>query len=119
MATEASLDYILARQKHPANDVARFVENRVILAEHGDVVYSGRLDSIVDSEEAKRQDLIRWACHQLHYRGWVPSRGDSLTHSSAELWEQAGQEKEQLFQIIEQVRAKLAKNAPSQQDRFI
>ncbi|KAI1130702.1 hypothetical protein F5Y10DRAFT_262851 [Nemania abortiva] len=75
--------FLISRPRVPTNEAARFVETRVVVSGQSDAVYSERRDSFVTLQQGKREEQI-----------------------SAEMWKQADKEKEELFDLIEQVQKK-------------
>ncbi|KAH7144592.1 hypothetical protein B0J13DRAFT_47620 [Dactylonectria estremocensis] len=82
--------FIHQRARHPANEAAVFLENRVSMPGQQKPVFVDRLGQIETLEEAIRQETI-----------------------SDELWTQASDEKDRLFALMEQVRAQLDKKHSS------
>ncbi|KAI1328143.1 hypothetical protein F5Y16DRAFT_166596 [Xylariaceae sp. FL0255] len=83
MAEPERAQFLMARPRVPTDEAARFVENRVIVASQPDAIYSERSGRFITLEEGKDEERI-----------------------SAEMWQQADEEKEELFKLMEQVRAK-------------
>ncbi|KAI0874100.1 hypothetical protein GGS24DRAFT_460595 [Hypoxylon argillaceum] len=75
--------FLISRPRVPTDEAARFVETRVIMPGQNDAVYSERRGNFVTLQEGKREEQI-----------------------STEMWRQADQEKEELFDLIEQVQKK-------------
>ncbi|KAH7000123.1 hypothetical protein EDB80DRAFT_723213 [Ilyonectria destructans] len=83
-------DFLVNRARLPSSDVAVFLENRVSISGQRAPVFVDRLDRVETLEEALNQETI-----------------------SNELWKQANDEKDRLFALMEQVRARLDKKHTS------
>lgn len=83
-------DFLINRARLPSSDVAVFLENRVSIPGQPAPVFVDRLDRVETLEEALNQETI-----------------------SKELWKQANDEKDRLFALMEQVRARLDKKHTS------
>ncbi|KAH8669871.1 hypothetical protein BGZ61DRAFT_399325 [Ilyonectria robusta] len=83
-------DFLINRARLPSSDVAVFLENRVSIPGQPGPVFVDRLDRVETLEEALNQETI-----------------------SKELWKQANDEKDRLFALMEQVRARLDKKLTS------
>ncbi|CAM1506332.1 Fc.00g059730.m01.CDS01 [Cosmosporella sp. VM-42] len=81
-------DFLMNRPRHPTDEAAVFVENRVGIPGEQAPVFVDRLNQVEYLEEAIKQKNI-----------------------SNELWKQANDEKDKLFTLMEQVRAQLDKKA--------
>ncbi|KAJ8124068.1 hypothetical protein ONZ43_g127 [Nemania bipapillata] len=75
--------FLVERPRVPTDEAALFVETRVVVPGQSDAVYSERRGDFVTLQEGKREEQI-----------------------STEMWKQADKEKEELFDLIEQVQRK-------------
>ncbi|KAI8631370.1 hypothetical protein F5Y19DRAFT_425982 [Xylariaceae sp. FL1651] len=75
--------FLISRSRMPTDEAARFVENRITISNQPNTIYSERSGNFVTLQEGKREEQI-----------------------SAEMWKQADTEKEELFDLMEQVRIK-------------
>ncbi|KAI0453850.1 hypothetical protein F5B21DRAFT_478091 [Xylaria acuta] len=75
--------FLMSRARTPIDAAARFVETRIVASGQSDAVYSERGGNFVTVQQGKREEQI-----------------------SAEMWKQADAEKEELFDLIEQVQNK-------------
>ncbi|KAI1270113.1 hypothetical protein F5Y18DRAFT_367148 [Xylariaceae sp. FL1019] len=76
-------EFLLSRPHVPIDDAARFVENSLVVQNQPPGVYSERCGKFITLQEGQREE-----------------------EASTEMWQQADKEKEELFFLMEQVRAK-------------
>ncbi|RWA05709.1 hypothetical protein EKO27_g9392 [Xylaria grammica] len=75
--------FLISRSRAPTDEAARFVETRLVVSGQSDAIYSERGGNFVTVQEGRREEQI-----------------------SAEMWKQADEEKEELFDLIEQLQNK-------------
>jgi hypothetical protein len=102
--------FMSSRDRHPPNEAAVFIENHVALSGQQRPVFSEQGGGFVSLNEANKQQQERYLTPGAMAPVLIPAY---KSFCSTALWNEVDEEKERLFELMQQVQKKLSKEQSS------
>lgn len=103
--------FLSSRDRHPSSEAAVFIENHVALSGEHRPVFSERGGGFVSLNEANKQQQERYLALSDMNPVLIPAYKYLC---STALWKEVDEEKERLFELMQQVQKKLSKEQSSE-----